>query len=133
MAICRKDLEVFEVVKNDKVLITAAKCYGFRNIQNLVQKLKRGKCTYNFVEVMACPSGCVNGGGQIRAQTVEARSSVLEAVIKEYDSLQNIPELENAIEKLTSEWMELNVHWKDWLFTEFHAVDKDVSLQTMKW
>ena len=25
--------------------------------QNLVQKLKRGKCTYHFVEIMACPSG----------------------------------------------------------------------------
>ena len=31
--------------------------YGFRNIQNIVQKIKRGKCPYHFVEVMACPSG----------------------------------------------------------------------------
>ncbi|KAA8909020.1 iron hydrogenase [Sphaerosporella brunnea] len=30
-------------------------CYGFRNIQNLV-----------YVEVMACPGGCTNGGGQIK-------------------------------------------------------------------
>ena len=34
--------------------------------QNLVQKLKRGKCAYHFVEVMACPAGCLNGGGQLR-------------------------------------------------------------------
>ena len=39
--------------------------YGFRNIQTLVQKMKRHACDYDFVEVMACPSGCLNGGGQV--------------------------------------------------------------------
>lgn len=34
-----------------------ALAYGFRNIQNLVQKVKRGKSPYHYVEVMACPSG----------------------------------------------------------------------------
>ena len=38
---------------------------GFRNIQNLVQKMKRKRCGYDFVEVMACPSGCLNGGAQV--------------------------------------------------------------------
>lgn len=30
---------------------------GFRNIQNIVQKLKRKKNPYDYVEIMACPSG----------------------------------------------------------------------------
>jgi iron only hydrogenase large subunit-like protein len=38
---------------------------GFRNIQALVRKIKLKKCTYDYVEVMACPSGCVNGAGQL--------------------------------------------------------------------
>eukprot|EP01041_Mallomonas_annulata_P012054 gene12054-25262_t len=42
------------------------KAYGFRNIQAVVQSLKRGKCELDFIEVMACPSGCLNGGGQLR-------------------------------------------------------------------
>ena len=42
---------------------------GFRNIQTLVQKIKRNKCEYDFVEVMACPSGCLNGGAQLRPST----------------------------------------------------------------
>ena len=41
--------------------------YGFRNIQTLVQKMKRHACDYDFVEIMACPSGCLNGGGQVGA------------------------------------------------------------------
>lgn len=41
--------------------------YGFRNIQTLVRKIKSGRCEYDYVELMACPSGCLNGGGQIKA------------------------------------------------------------------
>ena len=51
---------------NGEVVLKFAAAYGFRNIQNLVQKMKRGKCPYQFVEVMACPSGCLNGGGQLK-------------------------------------------------------------------
>lgn len=43
--------------KDGKVLLRFATANGFRNIQNLVQKLKRGKSLYHYVEVMACPSG----------------------------------------------------------------------------
>ena len=31
--------------------------YGFRNIQNLIRRMKQGRCDYDYVEVMACPSG----------------------------------------------------------------------------
>lgn len=43
--------------KDGKILLRFAIANGFKNIQNLVQKLKRGKSTYHYVEVMACPSG----------------------------------------------------------------------------
>ena len=32
--------------------------------KQLIKKIKAGEATYHFVEVMACPGGCVNGGGQ---------------------------------------------------------------------
>ncbi len=32
--------------------------------KRLIKKIKSGEATYHFVEVMACPGGCVNGGGQ---------------------------------------------------------------------
>lgn len=43
--------------KEGKLLLSVAIVNGFRNIQNLVQKMKRKKVTYDYVEVMACPSG----------------------------------------------------------------------------
>ncbi|KAK2755944.1 Cytosolic Fe-S cluster assembly factor nar1 [Arachnomyces sp. PD_36] len=88
---------------NGDPILKAARYYGFRNIQNLVRKLKparksrlpgarpatsgaaaarrapasrqggptpstTGATEYAYVEVMACPGGCTNGGGQIRVE-----------------------------------------------------------------
>jgi len=51
-------------------LLKFAQAYGFRNIQNIMRKIKQGKCDYDYVELMACPSGCTNGGGQIKLSQV---------------------------------------------------------------
>lgn len=53
-----------------------ARAYGFRNIQSVMLKMKRGQCDWDFVEIMACPSGCVNGGGQLKAAVRESPSEV---------------------------------------------------------
>lgn len=104
-----EDYMEYQLRQGTRVLFRAAKCFGFRNLQNVVRKIGRetgvavskgaaGKATsarrgglikrntgglrsaassgtstpddgserpYDFIEVMACPSGCVNGGGQI--------------------------------------------------------------------
>lgn len=42
--------------------------YGFRSLQSLLRKMRRGTCEYDYIELMACPGGCNNGGGQIPPQ-----------------------------------------------------------------
>lgn len=37
---------------------------GLRNASNLIEKIRSGEQHYDFVEVMACPGGCVSGAGQ---------------------------------------------------------------------
>ncbi len=37
---------------------------GLANTEKLIQKIKSGEETFDFVEVMACPKGCIGGGGQ---------------------------------------------------------------------
>ena len=37
---------------------------GLKNAKELLDKLKAGEVQYDFIEFMACPGGCVNGGGQ---------------------------------------------------------------------
>lgn len=51
---------------NRKPLLSLAILNGFRNIQNLVSRLKRRTWNYDYVEVSACPKGCLNGGAQLR-------------------------------------------------------------------
>lgn len=37
---------------------------GLANANALLTRIKTGEADYQFVEIMACPGGCVNGGGQ---------------------------------------------------------------------
>ena len=37
---------------------------GLGNARRLVEAVRKGEVAYDFVEVMACPGGCVGGGGQ---------------------------------------------------------------------
>ncbi|GLC64317.1 fungal hydrophobin SC3-like protein [Pleodorina starrii] len=40
---------------------------GLGNAKKLISKMQSGECKYDFVEVMACPAGCIGGGGQPRS------------------------------------------------------------------
>ncbi|OQO12039.1 hypothetical protein B0A48_02678 [Cryoendolithus antarcticus] len=89
------DVSDYSVLSAEGVeVFRAARYYGFRNIQNLVRRLKPAKASrmpgatrrpgggglrkpagggeteYAYVEVMACPGGCTNGGGQIKVGDV---------------------------------------------------------------
>ncbi|PWM41038.1 MAG: ferredoxin [Clostridiales bacterium] len=44
--------------------IKVAVCSGLANAKELLKKVQAGEADYTFIEVMACPGGCVNGGGQ---------------------------------------------------------------------
>ena len=85
--------------ESGRVVFKGAKCYGFRNLQNIVRKVgkERGVRTgsgaagrlagrmggrrgatdkYEYVEMMACPGGGVNGGGQVKRPEEYERSGV---------------------------------------------------------
>ena len=46
------------------VPVRCAVVSGLGSARQLIEQLKAGKAHYDFVEVMACPGGCVGGGGQ---------------------------------------------------------------------
>lgn len=83
------DVVEYDIRVDGNPIFRAARYYGFRNIQNMVRRLKPAKPSrmpggkafgsarrpaggkptameYSYVEVMACPGGCTNGGGQIK-------------------------------------------------------------------
>lgn len=44
--------------------VKVAVASGLSNAKQLLDDIRAGKADYHFVEIMACPGGCVNGGGQ---------------------------------------------------------------------
>jgi NADP-reducing hydrogenase subunit HndD len=44
--------------------IKVAVASGLANAKELLEKVKSGEEFYHFIEIMGCPGGCVNGGGQ---------------------------------------------------------------------
>ena len=52
------------VIENQGREIHIAVVSGLKNADTLIDKLLEGECRYDFIEVMACPGGCISGGGQ---------------------------------------------------------------------
>jgi len=44
--------------------VRVAVSHGLGNARKLLERVKEGKDRYHFIEIMACPGGCVGGGGQ---------------------------------------------------------------------
>ncbi|MEG0492401.1 MAG: [Fe-Fe] hydrogenase large subunit C-terminal domain-containing protein, partial [Clostridia bacterium] len=51
-------------VKVGDLDVNVAVCSSTGKAAELLDSIKRGEKQYHFIEVMACPGGCVNGGGQ---------------------------------------------------------------------
>jgi len=46
------------------ITVKVAVASGLKNAKELLNKVKNGEAEYHFIEIMGCPGGCVNGGGQ---------------------------------------------------------------------
>ena len=44
--------------------VNVAVASGLSNAKELLTKVQNGEANYHFIEIMGCPGGCVNGGGQ---------------------------------------------------------------------
>ena len=105
---------------------------GLKNARKIMDEISSGKADYDFVEIMACPGGCINGGGQpIKSSKTRAIKDVrgLRA-----DSIYTIDEKskirkshENPIiKKIYEEFLEKpNSHKAHkYLHTEYHKEEK---------
>lgn len=110
---------------------------GFRNIQTVVQRLKRKALKYDYIEIMACPSGCINGGAQCRPNNGENAAEMTESTRHLYSE---VPVTKQSIDSNDSTnrqlYEKLNLNdsesKEDLLFTDFHSVPKMQNL-TVNW
>lgn len=59
-------IKAFEVTAGD-VKLKIAVANGLGNADKLIEKIESGEEFFHFVEIMACPGGCIGGGGQPEA------------------------------------------------------------------
>eukprot|EP01117_Protostelium_nocturnum_P014069 TRINITY_DN5315_c0_g1_i2.p1 TRINITY_DN5315_c0_g1~~TRINITY_DN5315_c0_g1_i2.p1 ORF type:complete len:485 (-),score=169.56 TRINITY_DN5315_c0_g1_i2:14-1468(-) len=122
-----------------KTVLQFGLAYGLRNITNITRKLKMGRSQLklDFIEIMACPSGCVNGGGQIRPQKGEDPKEHLKRVEQAYDEqVVKLPEENEEANGMYKEWFDgvFTTEAKTKLHTQYHAREKMVTnALNIKW
>ena len=66
--------------------LQVAVCSGLGNARKLLTKIRNGEAKYHAIEIMACPGGCINGGGQpftgSNLKTLEKRKNAIYQVDK---------------------------------------------------
>ena len=65
----------FATYKLGDLTVRVAVTSGTANAKELLNKVKSGEVQVDFIEVMACPGGCVNGGGQ-PVQTAKTKAEI---------------------------------------------------------
>ncbi|CAF4843795.1 unnamed protein product [Pieris macdunnoughi] len=129
------DFREASLEKDGKEVLKFAIANGFRNIQNLVQKLKRGKSPYHYVEVMACPSGCLNGGAQIRPYQGESTRELVGQLYTMYRELPQSEDENQTVSRLYNEWLsgKHSDKARAMLHTQYHALEKSDVALNIKW
>jgi iron-only hydrogenase group A len=65
------------------VELKVAIAHGLVNANRIMRMVREGKAPYHFVEIMACPGGCIGGGGQPIPTSMEIRKNRMKAIYSE--------------------------------------------------
>lgn len=113
--------------------------------------IKTKKCQYDFIEIMACPGGCTNGGGQIRSgmchafnffclvvsffvddsmshlgveETVNSNTSLKKVNEVYFQTTLEKPEDNVTVQQLTQGWLATPEKREELLHTKYHSIPK---------
>ncbi|WP_068119016.1 [FeFe] hydrogenase, group A [Tropicimonas marinistellae] len=65
--------------------VKVAMVHGLGDTRALVEKVRAGEADFDFIEVMACPGGCVDGGGSLRS-----KKAYLPLAMKRRETIYNV-------------------------------------------
>ena len=107
------------------LVLKVAVAHTLRNAEKLIEKIKAGEADYHFIEIMACPGGCLGGGGQPYPIDADIRQARMDAIYNADAGMKYRKSHENpAIIELYDTWMGkplgerahhlLHTHFKPW-------------------
>ncbi|MBC7075965.1 MAG: iron hydrogenase small subunit [Syntrophomonadaceae bacterium] len=62
--------------------------HGLSNARKLMDQVRAGESPYHFIEIMACPGGCIGGGGQPITKTNAKRQERIDAIYVEDEACE---------------------------------------------
>ncbi|MCR4401931.1 MAG: NADH-dependent [FeFe] hydrogenase, group A6 [Firmicutes bacterium] len=111
-------------VNLDGTSVRVAVAHGLGNARRLLDRVSNGEADYHFIEIMACPGGCIGGGGQPIPTNDETRMKRIAAI---YEEDKHMPlrksHLNPAVQELYREFLgrPLGERSHELLHTHYHA------------
>jgi NADP-reducing hydrogenase subunit HndD len=101
-----KEAEVNVVLGGNPVTVKIAVAHTLANAKKLMEKVRAGTADYHFIEIMACPGGCIGGGGQPQPVNGEIRKQRTMALYS-VDEMKEIRQshMNPDIQKLYKEYL----------------------------
>jgi len=78
-------LEDWKFLEGAEVKVAIA--HGLINANKVMKAIQSGKASYHFVEIMACPGGCIGGGGQPIPTNITIRKNRMKAIYSEDENM----------------------------------------------
>ncbi|KAM6897076.1 nuclear prelamin A recognition factor isoform 2-T2 [Xenentodon cancila] len=103
-----RDFQEVTLERDGETLLQFAAVYGFRNIQTLVHRMRKGRVPYQLVEVLSCPGGCLSGRGQAESEsTGRVDKALVQQMEDVYSSLPvQLPEVNLTLKTLYEDWLQ---------------------------
>ncbi|XP_062859001.1 nuclear prelamin A recognition factor [Trichomycterus rosablanca] len=102
-----RDFQEVVLERDGETLLLFAAVYGFRNIQTLVHRMRKGKVPYQLVEVLSCPGGCMSGRGQAEGEEGRPDRILVQQMEEAYSSLPvRLPDANPEVQRLFEDWLE---------------------------
>jgi len=122
----------FEGIKEAEVdlkgtVVKVAIAHGLSHARKLMDQVRAGESPYHFIEIMACPGGCVGGGGQPITKANVKRIERLDAIYIEDEAMPIRKSHENAeVKQIYEDFLHEPLGHKshELLHTHYHAKNK---------
>ncbi len=115
--------------------LKVAVAHGLGNASTIAKMIEDGTCPYHFIEVMACPGGCIGGGGQPIKSTMDVKAKRMGAI---YDIDTNMVIRKShdnpQVDKMYKDFLEApNSHKAhELLHTHYVSKGKDYDFSSLK-
>lgn len=122
----------FEGIKEAAVdlkgtVVKVAIAHGLGNARKLMDQVRRGESPYHFIEIMACPGGCIGGGGQPITKANAKRIERIDAIyVEDENCAVRKSHLNSEVTKLYEDFLHEPLGHKshELLHTHYHAKNK---------